>query len=97
MNFACLTYSIMLLCGFPCFVHMGLRRDVRRRYNIEGSNNCDLYVFPRFFSSETATHCACIFSFPNSCCTWCCIPCTLTQESREIELEELSITSGYTA
>jgi len=63
----------MLLCGFPCFVHMGLRRDVRRRYNIEGSNNCDF------------------------CCTWCCIPCTLTQESREIELEELSITSGYTA
>jgi len=24
-------------------------------------------------------------------CTWCCIPCSLTQESREIELEEQSL------
>src|ERR1700733_16335373 len=36
----------MLHCGVPCFVHMGLRHDVRRQYNIEGSNNCDLYVPP---------------------------------------------------
>src|ERR1700733_15599898 len=30
----------------------------------------------------------------NSWCTWCCVPCALTQESREIALEERSLTGG---
>jgi len=25
------------------------------------------------------------------CCSWCCAPCALTQESRELELEEKSM------
>src|ERR1700733_11363432 len=39
-------YYIMLLCGFPCFVRMGLHHDIRRCYNIEESNNYNLYVLP---------------------------------------------------
>jgi len=69
-NSECLTYFALLYCGCPCLVHMGHRRDIRQRYNIEGSGG------------------------PDFLCTWCCIPCSLTQESREIELEEHSLTGG---
>lgn len=30
-----------------------------------------------------------------SCVTWCCIPCALTQDSREVGLEEKSPNNGY--
>ena len=35
----------LLYCGCPCLVHIGHRRDIRQRYNIEGSGGSDLRVF----------------------------------------------------
>ncbi|KAF8318699.1 PLAC8-domain-containing protein [Clavulina sp. PMI_390] len=66
-NSDCMTYGALVYCGCPCLVHMGMRKDIRGRYNIEGGGGNDFL------------------------CTWCCIPCVLTQESRELELEEKSL------
>lgn len=64
---------------------MGKRRDTRQRYSIEGSGGSDLYVL--FALSNYLLKLICL----RSLCTWCCVPCALTQESREIELEEESL------
>ena len=45
-----------MYAGCPCFVHMGLRRDIRQRYNIEGSGGSDLYVIPSFLPSLSYHH-----------------------------------------
>ena len=82
---------------------MVLRRDIRQRYNIEGSGGSDLYVclpFSLFLALPTSLiYLVFLFCFLplNSLCTWCCVPCALTQESREIALEERSLTGGPSA
>lgn len=73
---------------------MATRRDVRQRYNIEGGGGGDLYVIHSLYQPYPihSIHLSCSSYF--SACTWCCIPCVLTQESRELGLEEKSLTGG---
>jgi len=66
VNSDCCVYLALLYCGIPCLVSMGIRKEIRGRYNIEGSGGSDFL------------------------CSWCCVPCQLTQESRELSLEERS-------
>ncbi|KAF9511974.1 hypothetical protein BS47DRAFT_1298352 [Hydnum rufescens UP504] len=69
-NSECLTYGALMYCGCPCFIAMGGRKNIRERYNIQGSEGLDCLIHT------------------------CCIPCALTQESREITLEEQSFVAN---
>jgi Cys-rich protein (TIGR01571 family) len=99
-NVECLTYA-----RCPCIVHMGLRRDIRQRYNIEGSCGSDLYVLSlipiviplHIHLTLTRPHSEFLAFFLDSWSTWCCVPCAFTQESREIELEEKILNGGRNA